>query len=149
MTTKFSDTVSNDKWGSMSAALESGLCGSLAKRIRWKWCCDSFWDQILRNWQLPLPVFWDICFWNPATMLWGRQATTWRGHTLAIWPTVPAEVPTDSPHQPPDRWVSRTSGALTPTVSHSLPQATPHDPGRSRDNLSPLSTAQIADLWAK
>lgn len=56
---------------SLCPHLESGICDCLTSRILQKWHCTNFQAQILRNWQLPLPVSWDTPSWNPATTLWG------------------------------------------------------------------------------
>lgn len=57
------------------------LCDYSDNSMWQKWYYASFYVQALRDWQLPLPNFWNICSWNPdlpfknsdcpeATILW-------------------------------------------------------------------------------
>lgn len=46
--------------GSLTLALESGLCECLTNRQQQKWCSIRFQEQALRTWRLPLSVSLNI-----------------------------------------------------------------------------------------
>lgn len=41
------------------------LCDYFDNSMWQKWYYASFYVQALRDWQLPLPNFWNTCSWNP------------------------------------------------------------------------------------
>lgn len=80
--------------------LEVEVYDYLTNRIWWKWLCDSFQINALRDWKLSIFISWNIYPWGLTTLLWVAQATQ-RSHMEVLQLTAPAKLRAYSQHQLP------------------------------------------------